>query len=759
MNSRASIKLMPSMRYRLQSHFSSLRKHLKVRKELPAELVKEFVEYKDINSIDRMHVAAWIAFSMSLFLLILDFMRYQRGLFETEPVKVLLFYCHLIGLFFIVPAVHIARNKEWIIQTRLRRGIVIWGMVVWSLVFMMGQSILVFLDRHSLVMYLALIFISGWMFAMSHRERLAFHAFTFTIMAVVILLTPMPMEVQAATYFELIFLTIIAFFFDAFDFNLRVSNFFNSRALLEEQMRIRKLEEFKSRFFTNLTHELRTPLTVISGMAQEIAENPKRWASEGSEVISRNSGNLLNLINQILDLSKLETGSLPVNMVQGDVVSYIGYIVDAFRGHAGTKKINLHFLSEEEEIIMDYDPDKYFSILSNLLSNALKFTPDEGNIYVQLSIRTSADPSILEIIVRDTGKGIEAEDLEHIFERFYQVNDNFENKSFGTGIGLSIVHELVHLLNGEVKVRSIPGKGTQFTIRMPVVTQAEPVNPGFFRQKINRTASNFVPPDDFSEEENAPADDGKPEVLIVEDNPDVLKFLQACLGDLFQLTFRRDGQAGIEKAIESVPDLVISDVMMPVKDGLQLCRELKSNEVTSHIPIILLSARTDAASRIAGLECGADLYVSKPFDKKELRVQARHLLDSRKELQARYADPSQPIDVEAGHSKEKENEFVRKVRDIILEHLDESEFGVMELCRSVYLSRTQLHKKLKALTGLSASLFIRQVRLFAGRELLQSPDLNVTEVAYKVGFTDPNYFTRCFTQEFGLAPSETRKHV
>ena len=735
-----------------------LRRILSIRNDLPKDLEKDFEEFKDIKSIDRIEIASWIGFILTLLLFILDYIRWKEGMFEEEPKNLQLFYVHMTGLLFIVMALHINKNKKWIIQTRLRRGIVIWSMVALALVFVMTQTILSWQVRKSMTMYMAFIFMAGWMFSMSHKERILFTLGTLSLMVYFILDSALPAERTLAYLYEVVFLSIIAFYFDAFDYNLKVFNFMSIRRLEEDQGRIRKLEEFKSRFFTNLTHELRTPLTLISGMAKEIGEDPKRWATEGSEIITRNSGNLLNLINQILDLSKIENGSLQIRMIKGDIVSYIGFLVDAFKGHAFSKKIQLHFLSDEEEIIMDYDADKYLTILSNLLSNAIKFTPEGGNIYVHLTTHRTDGNTNLEIMVRDTGIGIPQEALPHIFERFYQAENNGQVKGIGTGIGLSVVSELVKLLNGDIKVKSSSDKGTQFNLLLPITTKAETLSSVINKERINQDIKDFYAPLNVDEMEEIILDSGeKPEVLIIEDNQDVMKFLQVCLGDLFQLSFAHDGQEGITKAIETVPDLVLSDVMMPVKDGLAVCRELKLHQCTSHIPIVLLSAKSDLDSRVAGLESGADVYMLKPFEKRELRAQLNTLLEKRQEQQARYADPSVPLEKEVDAVKAKEDEFVVRVRNIISEHLDDADFSVMHLCRAIYLSRTQLHKKLKALTGQSASLFIRQIRLYAGMNLLKTTDLNINEIAYQVGFDDPNYFSRCFAQEFGSSPSETRK--
>ena len=566
------------------------------------------------------------------------------------------------------------------------------------------------------------------------------------------------MDSKIAAFLEVFFLSIVAFIFDAFDFNLNLTNFLNLGKLKKEQERIKQLEEFKSRFFTNLTHELRTPLTMISGMAREIAEDPRRWAAEGSEIISRNSGNLLNLVNQILALSKIESGSLPLYMVKGDVVSYLGYVVDAFRGHALAKRIKLHFLSEEAEVIMDYDPDKYMTILSNLLSNAIKFTPEEGNVYVSLVFRHAGEDSVFEMTVRDTGIGIPQEELDHIFERFYQAQNELTGSGIGTGIGLSLAYELIRLLDGEIHVKSVLGKGTTFTISLPLRVRAiSDVSP-LLKEDI-RSNVNFylapVPLDEIPAEEIL---EEKPDVLIIEDNTDVIKYLQVCLGDIYRISSCTDGLSGVEKAIEMVPDLILSDVLMPVKDGLAVCRELKKHPVTNHIPIILLSAKVDPESRLAGLQSGADVYMVKPFEKNELRMQIHNLLERRQVLHARYLEESPAAKVDKGAQVVPEDPFVSKAREIVLDHLDESEFSVLHLYRAVFLSRTQLHKKLKALTGMSATHFIRHIRLTKAREFLKAGEMNITEIAYQVGFSDPNYFTRCYGEEFGESPSETRNH-
>src|SRR5688500_3673187 len=289
----------------------SVKKALKVRRDLPPGLEKEFEEFKDIQSIDRIHVAAWIGFIMSVCLLLgLDYHRMQTGEFYENVNFRYLFYLHLLGLLFIIPALSIALRKKWVIATRLRRGVHIWGMVLMAFLVLFGMSILVFIDRDGLVMFVAFIFISGWMFSMSHKERLLFNIVTLSTILLVIYFKETTSYSKFSMYYEILFLSVVAFFFDSFDYTLKVVNFLDCRSIENDQKKIRELEGFKSKFFTNLTHELRTPLTIISGMAGEIAEDPKRWAVEGAQIITRNSSNLLNLVNQILDLSKIESGTL-----------------------------------------------------------------------------------------------------------------------------------------------------------------------------------------------------------------------------------------------------------------------------------------------------------------------------------------------------------------------------------------------------------------------------------------------------------------
>ena len=755
--------------------WAKMKPYIPLRRDLPVGLEKPFEEFKDIRSIDRLQVAAWLGLFLTFCLFGLDYSRIANGTIHLPQYHYYhpLIYVHALGLLFIIPAVHITRRKVWIIQTRLRRGIVIWGMVLLTFAFLLTQALIVYYHRGTTTVYLGFIFTGSWMFAMSHKERTLFFLVSLTAILWCILVRPddlfnigielSPSEILDArivSFIEAFVLSIVAFFFDAYDYNQKLENFLGGLQIEKEQKRITELESFKSRFFTNLTHEFRTPLTTIIGMSREIAESPARWAKEGTDMIRQNAGNLLNLINQVLSISKLEAGSLPLHMVQGDIVSFTGYIVDSLRGTAVSKNITLHFLCQEDQIYMDYDPDQYTTLLTNLISNAIKFSPVNENVYISLHRKTEEPDDHIEISVKDNGIGIPKAELEMIFERFYQVNNEVSSSGIGTGVGLAMVKELTQLLGGKISVTSSIGKGAQFTVSLPIRHTAK--MEGDHVYQVNDLTYTSSSSDAFqSASENIIDEDSsnKPEVLIIEDNEDVLKYLQICLGDLYHLMICKDGEEGVTTAINRVPDLILSDVMMPMKDGLTVSRELKHNPVTSHIPIILLSAKSDVASRIAGLESGADIYMTKPFEKDELRIQIQNLLNRFKEYHLRYANPEtippQTQDVQL----EVEDEFITRIRNLVHEHLDDSDFSVHDLERGVFLSRSQLHKKLKALTGLSTMQFVSRIRLSVARDKLKSADKTISDIAYEVGFSDPNYFSRAYSEEFGESPSETRNRL
>ncbi len=523
----------------------------------------------------------------------------------------------------------------------------------------------------------------------------------------------------------------------------------------EEALRMKELDEVKTKMYTNITHEFRTPLTVMLGMN----DAAKEYAQEGEtdkvlhavEMIGRNGKNLLNLINQMLELSKLEAGVLSVNNQQGNIVDYLKYRMESFQSYGEAKQVQIHFDPEEEEIIMDFDVDKISYIIGNLVSNAIKFTPGSGNVYVQVR-KTFADQGqpFLELKVRDTGIGIEADKINRIFDRFYQVDDSNIRKGEGTGIGLSLVKQLVKLLKGNIQVESRINEGSEFTVLLPITQDAqiaEMIPLENARDEWSESISNFIE----TEMNSAHEDMDKPLVLIVEDNADVAHYIGASIKEGYQTIRATNGVEGIEKAIELIPDIIISDIMMPEKDGFELCETLKKDERTSHIPIILLTGKADGDSKIQGLEHGADVYLSKPFNRKELLIRLKNLLALRAEIQKHYSesDFSKPVSGLSGT----ENAFLLKIRNVILENIEHEDFNITKLCDLVHLSRPQLHRKLVAITGESTSNLIRKVQLEKARELLASGEFNVSEVAYQTGFKTQAHFSRVFSEALGVPPS------
>ncbi|MEM7372479.1 MAG: ATP-binding protein [Bacteroidota bacterium] len=515
--------------------------------------------------------------------------------------------------------------------------------------------------------------------------------------------------------------------------------------------KLQELNAFKSRFFTNISHEFRTPLTVIGGMAEQIREHPDKWAEKGSTLIKRNTRGLLTLVNQILDLRKLESGNLQLSPQKAEVIRFLRLGVASFESMAEMKQIDLRLESEIESLYMDFDAEKLSLVQNNLLSNALKFTSEGGKVICKVRQQEGQ----LELQVSDTGIGIPAEKLPLVFGRFYQVDSSSTRQGEGTGIGLSLTKELVELMGGRIEVQSELGKGSVFTLNLPISLNAPPATePLVLEKKSVDIPLPFVAPPTTV----VPARQELPSLLIIEDNADIVAYLHACLEDQYELFAAPDGQAGIEMALELVPDLIITDVMMPHKNGYEVCETLKLDERTSHIPIVMLTAKADQPSRLEGYKRGADAYLSKPFDQAELGIRLEKLLELRKVLQARYQQKGMPPKSDdlamAG-----EDAFIMKIRQLIRENLDDSTYRGEALGKDLGLGKSHLHRKTKALTGMPVSHFIRKLRIEFAQEFLTDPQLQINEVAYMVGFNDPAYFSRIFQDLMGVSPRKWKTQL
>jgi signal transduction histidine kinase/DNA-binding response OmpR family regulator/ligand-binding sensor domain-containing protein len=566
----------------------------------------------------------------------------------------------------------------------------------------------------------------------------------------------------------------LIYFLIAVGFIYMIYQFFKKRLLLknqllkehEESIRLKELDLIKSRLYTNLTHEFRTPLTVILGMARQIRSEPQKYLDEGTQLIEQNGYNLLHLINQLLDLSKIENNAFQLRWQQGNIVPYLQYVTEAFQTFANGKNLSLRFFSPFEALVMDYDEEQMKQVMTNLISNAVKFTPSGGEI----SVRLNRENDQFTIEVRDTGIGIAAKHLPHIFDRFYQVNDSNTREAAGTGIGLAHTQELVRLMGGTLQAESEPDKGSIFRIRLPITNQAQTpeklneeslVRPIFSAEKY--PLSPISNGDKNEQKLTLIQGDTRPQLLIIEDNPDVVIYLKTCLEGIYQIDIAYNGKIGIEKALQNIPDLIICDVMMPEKDGYQVCDTLKNDERSSHIPIILLTAKADADSRITGLKRGADAYLTKPFDKEELLVRLQMLVERQRKMvlyfsKRLFQEPGQTSAIPAPEEAiQIEDAFMQTVREIVEAHYADENFALPQLCQKIRMSRSQLFRKMKAISDLSPSDYIRSYRLNKAKTLLETRTMNVSEVAWKVGYKDLAHFTKSFQEEFGILPSATNK--
>jgi len=539
--------------------------------------------------------------------------------------------------------------------------------------------------------------------------------------------------------------------------------------LEQKNLQIMEMDHLKTRFFSNVSHEFRTPLTLIISPLEDILT--KESMSERNRVtmerMHRNAVRLLGLINQLLDLSKLDAGNMKLEFMESDIFRSVRILASSFLPLSEKKNIEYELKTPEGEYITFFDPDKLEKIIANLLSNAFKYTPREGYIGCNIKVvkrGKNKDKDFLSIVVADSGPGIPAEMVDKVFDRFYQVEGNIPQNVEGSGIGLSLTRELVSLQHGQIKVESSEGEGSSFTILLPLgkdhLDSSEFVirDPGQFEDSaiipaiVARTASGLTKPEDFLKEDQ----NGKPKVLIVEDSEDVRAHLLENLNEQFAIEEAVDGAAGLEKAYESIPDLIISDLMMPKMDGVEMCKNLKSDERTSHIPVLMLTAKATVESRIEGLETGADAYMTKPFNLQELKVQLDNLINQRIKLRERFA-----TDTEMGLKEiavtSVDEKFLKRIIETIEENLGDCEFDVSTLTDEMGMSRMQLFRKLKALTNQNPSEFIRTIRLKRAAQLIKKKFGNVAEITYEVGFNNLSYFAKCFKELYGLSPSEFAK--
>jgi signal transduction histidine kinase/ligand-binding sensor domain-containing protein/DNA-binding response OmpR family regulator len=551
-----------------------------------------------------------------------------------------------------------------------------------------------------------------------------------------------------------------------------------------EAKKLHEVDELKSRFFTNISHEFRTPLTLILGPSKQLlTEIKENSAREQLTLIHRSARKLNRLVDELLDISKIEAGEMKLKTCPLNIVSLVKDLSISYYLLAERKKIKLSIDSDRDEITAYIDKDKFDKILTNVLSNAVKFTPEGGKVDVRIKLhpqlvsgsQSFSVPGLLnkiplqvrnynhvEIKITDTGMGIPADQINKIFDRFYQVDGGHTREHEGTGIGLSLTKELIELHKGQIEVESQEGKGSTFTLIFPLgkdhlhpyeICEEELEKDNYELKELN----GF---DDYFRKKSYTSDEiestDKPVLLIVEDNPDVRKYITMILGEYYQVIEAEDGEDGLNKSVEKIPDLIISDIMMPKMDGFKMCTILKTDERTSHIPIIMLTAKATIEDKISGLETGADAYIMKPFDALELKARIKNLLEQRKRLHE-YFRKYGIVDTEVTTFTPADQLFLRKAVDLISKHISDQQFSVQSLSENLAVSKSLLVKKTEALFGEPPNELIRRIRLNKAARLLERKVGNISEIALEVGFNNPSYFADCFKRQFGVTPSQFHK--
>jgi len=522
-------------------------------------------------------------------------------------------------------------------------------------------------------------------------------------------------------------------------------------------------------FFTNISHELRTPLTLIADPVEMLLEDSgiKGKSRELLKMVQRNALALQQLVSNILDFRKIQNGKMELKLYRFDIVKTLTMWVGDFQLTAERKQIRLHLdvndLKGSHEMIADQE--KISRIVFNLLSNALKYTPAGGEIFVSLK----DEGANLRLDVKDTGKGISQDEADKIFERFFQA----KGAASGTGIGLALVKSFVELHHGEARVESELGKGSDFIVVIPreqegdsqvihndadIVDNSANASASEGKNLVDESVLQYVDDGDRSRgkvQQLVSENTNRPTVLVIDDNTDIRQYERTLLQDEYVVLEAADGKEGLAVALKEVPDLVICDVMMPVMDGLELTEQLKTNTATSHIPVIMLTAKNLEEHRAEGYEHGADSYITKPFHSKVLLARIENLLRQRQLLKNLYQGTKEAEkEISEAHLEDRDKQFLKQLQAIIQKNISDSEFGVEDMGQQIGLSRVQLYRKVKAMTGSSVVDLLRKARLAKARRLLETRSMSVSEVAYEVGFSAPSYFTKCFKEEYGMLPGD-----
>lgn len=526
---------------------------------------------------------------------------------------------------------------------------------------------------------------------------------------------------------------------------------------------LKRVEQIRSNIFTKIIHEFRTPLTIILGLSKQLCDQKDLINNNVAETylnaIKRQSNYLSELVNQLLDISNLRSGPKTLEWKTGNIVAFINMISETLRIYAKQNDIEIFFFSEESVIETDFVPDYLNKIMHNLIGNAIKYSDDGTRIYVIIELSKKDNKKIL-IKVVDHGKGISEEDLPHIFELFYQNGSN--GKMTGNGIGLTLTKQLVEVIGGTIDVESEQGKGITFTVELPLQISEKEIYPRWIKEKNSKNITAPIKKADTSKMFCTEINENDPRslILLVEDNKDIAMYVKSIFPeDTYNILYSSNGENALELATEQLPDIVISDIIMPKKSGTELCKEIKSSPLLNHIPIILISAKNREEDVIEGFKCGAEAYLNKPFQPEELKIRVDNIIASRKLLKEKYhraifEDDNKVIDIK---DKNVDVEFVRHATDIIYREIKNPDFTPSMLAEELALSVSQLNKKLNAITGYPSSTYIIQIKLSHAKKLLTTQNKTIGEVATECGIYDVNYFSRIFKKHTGLTPSQFKK--
>lgn len=527
---------------------------------------------------------------------------------------------------------------------------------------------------------------------------------------------------------------------------------FYTQQLEVSKKELERLDQMKSNFFSNVTHEFRTPLTLIQEPARELIDYPDQKVRESARLISNNSNKLLELVTELLTLTRLDSGKVNLKMQIGDVTEVIRAEFQKFLPKAEKEGITLHLKVEKSFPPISFDRQKIESIVSNLLSNALKYT-DHGSVVMTLNhVKTPQRQYIIK--VKDTGRGIPEESLDKIFDRFYQVDSSNTRKGEGTGIGLALTQQMIHLMRGKITVESEMDQGSTFKVVLPIeenmANDTINIDTQVTEVESNVSVMDSNPSSEIKETLN---NENLKIALVVEDNVELRQFIKSGLQSHYQTVTASNGEEGLQKAKNLLPDVIVSDVMMPEKDGITMLQELKADLLTSHIPIILLTAKSAVEDRLEGLSLGADEYLTKPFRMDELIIRSNNLINNRIRATQKYIAAYQARNPSQEAMDEPENDFMRNLILVIESELENESIQINDYAAKMYISRTHLHRKIKSLTNQSTTEFIRNYRLDKAMCMLRQKEGNVLEIASKVGFSSEKYFSTSFKKKFGVSPS------